>query len=82
MKNNNIQHHYIGQLEHLYLPIIGGQKSVTILERTNTNGRGVLQIPEAAVNDLLMPAIEEFTVHSLRSDHEFNYFIICNTKQW
>jgi hypothetical protein len=46
---------------------------VLIPECTNTNGRGVLQIPEPVVKDLLMPSMKSFAIHTLRFDHEFNY---------
>ena len=39
----------------------------------NTNGKGVLQIPEPVMNDLVAPALKNMSVHSLRFDHDFTY---------
>jgi len=54
---------------------------VLIPECTSTNGRGILQIPQPVMEDLIIPALleQDFKVHSLRLDHNFSYTNPYNT---
>ena len=72
---------FFADLQALYDSKYVKRPIVLIPECTNTNGKGVLQIPPSVMNDLISPALlkQDFSVHTLRIDHNFSYSNLYNT---